>query len=192
MEVNTNIEIDRNLAVGMFVIGAMSHYTAEEISMHKDINYIMDIMRKKHFGIKNGTTETRMWSKPMFVRNEIKKNPRKAEQFVKKGDKAIIDSLQASNNWTIHSEIANKAWTEASNLFNKKNAISVNQLVSAILRKSPKTFSWYKFNQKKVDKFTKSGECANTHIFSSSKVASKLLEILDFEIAHYNYNRKAS
>lgn len=60
----------------------------------------------------------------------------------------------------------------------------------AILRKEPDTAKWYGFNEKKLDKYRKTSEFKDSHNFSSSRVATKLLEHLDSEISYYNFNTK--
>jgi len=62
-------------------------------------------------------------------------------------------------------------------------------LILAILRKEPDVMKYYGFNKKKIDKFQKVPNGVERHNFASSRVASTLLELLDAEIAHYNYRR---
>ena len=180
--------INRKLCVGLFILGAMGHYDAEEVAKHKDIQYLAKVLVKKHFTIKNGTTENRLWQNQSYVFEKIKKNPKKRDEFLKKGAKAIEDKILISNSWNTHSDIANRAWIKSADSFPSTNAITVNQLILALLRKEPDTMKWYGFNHKKLDKYAKSTN-QQTHIFSSSRVATALLEELDSEIAYY-YNNK--
>ena len=182
--------IERRLAVGMFLLGAMSHYDREEVVKYKDIQYIAATLHKKHFPIKNGTPEQRLWINPQHVIAQIKKTPKNKEKIVKRGESEFKKKLQREEYWKVHANIADTSWKKASDAFSSTNAITVNQLILALLRKEPKTAKWYGFNQKKLDKFSKTGEHAGTHIFSSSRVATKMLEHLDSEIAYYYAREK--
>ena len=156
------LKIDRRLCVGLIMVGAMSHYSAAELQKHKEVEYVAKTLMKKHFVQKNGTPKQRL-----------------------NRDYGAI--LELKERWGYHAEISNKAWMRAADKFPETNAITVNHLVLALLRKEEDTKKHYKFNQKKLDKFASVG--IDGHLFSSSKVATQLLKCLDEEIATFNYNQ---
>jgi len=158
-----SIEIDRRLCVGLFILGALSHYDKYEVIKFKSIQYIASTLHAKHFPIKNGTAKQR-FNKDIKALSVLKVN------------------------WDIHSQISNKSWIKAADSFSKESAITVSALILAILRKEPKVAKWYGFNQKKLDKFSKSSQFKDMHIFSSSRVATKLLEHLDSEISYFYHS----
>ena len=72
--------INRKLCVGLFILGAMGHYDAEEVAKYKDIQYLAKVLHKKHFPIKNGTPNQRLWQNQSYVFEKIKKNPKKMQE----------------------------------------------------------------------------------------------------------------
>ena len=177
-------EIDRRLCVALMLVGGLSHYTPQEVQKYKDINYMLMTLQKKNFVLRNGTAEQRLWANQSYALEQIKKSPNKREQFMKKHTKAIHDLVVVHNNFIAHSKIADTAWRLASKKFPSTNAITVNQLVLALLRKDEPTMKYYGFNKKKLEKFAKSG-VQGSHIFSSSRVATTLLDELSSEIAYF-------
>lgn len=177
-------EIDRRLCVSLMLVGGLSNYTTQEVQKYKDINYMLMTLQKKNFALRNGTAEQRLWANKSYALDQIKKSPKKKEQFLKKHKKAILGLVDVHNNFITHSKIADSAWKLASKKFPSTNAITVNQLVLALLRKDEPTMKYYNFNKKKLEKFAKSG-IQGSHIFSSSRVATTLLEELSSEIAYY-------
>ena len=186
------MQINRKLTIGMFILGAMSHYDKEEVIKYPSVQYIAATLVKKHFEIRNGTTQERMWIKPRYIANQIHKAPKKADEFHKKGETAMKSILRKQNEWVTQAKIADTAWIRAADSFGADNAITVSALILAILRKEPEMAKWYGFNKKKMDKFAQSSEFKNMHIFASSRVATTLIKCLDQEIAHYNYEQSKS
>lgn len=187
------IIINRDLCVGLFILGVLAHYTKEEMLQYKDISYIASTLTKKHFNIKNGDENIRMWNNINYVQTKIKETKGRInllERVKIRHEKAIISYANIRNNWTAHTHIANEAWKRAADFFSSDNAITTTQLIIALLRKSESTKKYYKYNDKKLDKFSKTGMYVGTHIFSSSRVATKLLSTLDEEIAHFQFNNK--
>lgn len=157
--------INRKLCVGMFILGALSHYDNEEVVKYKSIQYVASTLKKKHFPIRNGT----------------------AKQRFQKDIKALLKQKVI---WENHASISDSAWKKATDDFSQDNSITVSALILAILRKEESTLEWYGFNKKKLEKYQQSSEFKNIHIFSSSRVATKLLSHLDSEIAYFNYERE--
>jgi len=158
------MNLNRNLLVGLFIVGAMSHYDADEVIKYADIQYIAKALKKKNFEIKNGPAKMRA-------------NPR---QYAKQ-----LSVIQM--NWHMHTKISDQAWANTIEKFPATNAITVTGLILALLRKEPQMFKYYGFNKKKIDKFQTAEGSEKRLMFSSLKVASSLLNLLDAEIAHYNY-----
>ena len=183
---HNNITIERNLCVGLFILGALGHYNAEEVAKHKPIQYIAQVLHKKHFAIKNGTAEDRLWKNRSFVMDKVRSSPKNREKFIAKGERAVLNSFNRENKWMAHANVADTTWVKASKSFKADNTITVNQLILALLRKEPKAMKWYGFNQKKLDKYADSLN-QKTHFIASSRVAGKLLEELDAEIAYFYY-----
>jgi hypothetical protein len=154
------IKIDKRLCVGMIILGALGYYSNEEMIKDKHLQYIAKTLRKRHFDIKNGSAKDRL------IRNvlEIQKH------------KAI---------WELHAHISDNAWNNACTKFNDKNYITVTSLIFAIIKKSPDVQKFYGFTDKKLKEYYDSSAYKAQHTFASMRVASTLLEMLDFEIAHY-------
>ena len=187
-QIKKEIVIDRRICIGIFIVGAISFYEKDEIMKHKAIGYVLKVLKKKNFSLKNGRVEDNLWSNAEYVRNQLRINPKKAKEITRKFEQAVRNKTKTENRWTAHIEIANNAWMKATKKFSENNAITTNQLVLALLRKDEATMKFYGFNAKKLKAFA--GKGTNGYIFSSSRVASTLLEILDQEIAYFNYNKR--
>jgi len=181
--------IDRNLCVGMMIVGTLGHYDATEIMKWKSLQYIAATLRKKNFSIKNGSSEDRVWADADYVRKQMHSQPKKAQKIQERGIKAVTRATERYNRWVTHSKIADDAWVRAANSFPATNAITTSALILALINKSPELKKFYGFNQKKLDKFRNSSEFKDLHFIASGRVASKLLEFLDEEISHYNFNK---
>jgi hypothetical protein len=180
------VEIDRRFCVGLFILGVLGHYSSSEIAKDSGLRYIAEVLRKKHFELKNGTVEMRTWASPSYVNKQIKRNPKKRDEYIKKGQRAVAKRIEVVNRWTVHSRVADNAWIKATYRFDKNNAITTNQLIFALLRKNPDVLKWYKFNPKKIESILKPRPNTDNYIIQSSRVATALLEELDAEIAYYN------
>lgn len=189
------VVVNPKLCVGLFLLGALSHYDKEEVVKHAGIQYIAKVLKKKHYGVKHGSIHEKTWSDEMYVRKQIaphvkSNNKKKVIEIQEKYAKAVTQAVRTHNCWIAHSQIANSAWGKASDRFAHNNSITVNQLILALLRKSPDAAKWYGFNQKKLDKFEQMDtEHKGQFIFSSSKVATQLLAELESEIAYFNHNQ---
>ena len=153
------IQINKNLCVGMFILGALGYYTNEELQKDKHLQYVAMTLRKKHFSLKNGSAKDRITIN--------------AREILKR--RAI---------WELHAHIADDAWNEATRKFPPTNAISITMLIFALLQKRPDVKKYYAFNDKKMQAYIDVLPEKN-HSFSSLRTASKMLEMLDFQIAHY-------
>jgi len=116
----------------------------------------------------------------------MKKQPKNKEKIIARAAKEVKTHMKRIESWETHAKIADTAWKRAANSFSVNNEITVNQLVMAIIRKDESVVKAYKFNKKVLDKFSETG--VKGHFFASSRTATKILECLDEEIAHYNYN----
>ena len=188
------VTIKKELCTGLFILGALSYYNNEEVLKYPSIQYIASILHKKHFSIKNGSAEDRILVKEQYIRNEVRslgkkaKNEVKIQRLLDKHKRAVLKAVERNNSWKVHSDIANTSWLKASASFKAESAITVSALILSILRKEPKTLKWYGFNQKKLDRYQKSSEAKDLHIFSSSRVATSLLENLDSEVSYYYHS----
>jgi len=154
------IKIDKRLCVGMMILGALGYYTNEEIVKDTHLQYISKTLRKKHFNIKNGSAKDRL---KMNMQSLIK-------------HKAI---------WELHAHISDDAWNKACGKFNNTNHITVTSLIYALIKKNPDVQKFYGFTDKKLKEYYDSSAYRSQHTFASMRTASTLLEMLDFEIAHY-------
>ena len=183
------MNLNKDLLVGMFVLGVLSHYGFEEIQKDKGINYIAMTLRKKHFDLKNGNADVRLWSEQEYVKKQIKRNPKRRVEYIKKSQKAFSKRIELRNSWEVHAKISDSAWKKATLKFNADNAITTNQLLSALLRKNDSTVKWYSFNKKKIDKILHPNpNRKDNYIMASSRVATALMNELESEIAYYYYN----
>jgi len=116
------------------------------------------------------------------------KNEKKRHQLLQQGKNAQKRMIQSANYWETHAKVSDSAWIKAAKAFPATNAITVNQLILALLRKEESMKKWYGFNGKKLEKYSDS--TLNQHIFSSSRVATALIKELDSEIAYYYFNER--
>ena len=143
----------------MFILGALGYYSNEELQKDKHLQYIAITLRKKHFTLKNGSAKDRITIN--------------AKEILKR--KVI---------WELHAHIADDAWNEATRKFPPTNAISITMLIFALLQKRPNVKKYYAFNDKKIQAYVDALPEKN-HSFASLRTASKMLEMLDCQIAYY-------
>ena len=172
MQKRNVMQLDKRLLIGQMLVGAMAHYTLDEIVKHKVLKYISAQLKKKHFDMKNGNSSDR------FISNR----DRDLEKRI-----AANKRIQKSQTiWNIHSNVANKAWVRTNNEIDF--GVTISDLINAVLRKRPDVFKFYGFNKNKMK-----GYGAMTNLMSSAKVAQKLIDNLDTECAYYyEYIRKTS
>ncbi len=172
-----NVKINKNLCVGLFCIGFLSHYSNKEIEKYPEAQYIAKVLKKKHFDLKNGTPKDRLVARGGRYSNKMIIDAR-------------VKNETALRLFQLHGQLADKAWRGSCEAFPSDNGITVIESIIALLRKSPSTMKFYKFNQKKLDKIQLKNRDEDTYIFSSSRVASKLLERLDIEISYLKNNHE--
>lgn len=143
----------------MQILGCLGYYTNEELMKDENLQYISKVLRKKHFDIKNGNAKVRI-------------------------NRDIHKMQKARAVWEIHAHIADDAWNEATKKFPASNTVSLAALIFSLLLKSPDTKKYYGFNENKLQSYLKS-VTDQQHSFSSLRTANKLLEMLDFQIAHF-------
>jgi hypothetical protein len=187
------MKIDRDFCIGLFILGILAHYNADEVSKDKGISYIALQLRKRHFELKNGSVEVRQWINEEYVKNLLKKTKKvkKREELVSKHTKAINKMVATRDRWLTHSAIANKAWKKACDKFPSNNPVTTNQLIFALVRKNESVSKFYSFNKKKIEAILKPDpNRSDNYILKSNMVANALLDELDSQIAYYNFNNK--
>lgn len=154
------MNINRNLLVGMLLLGVMSHYDKDEVIQDKDLNYIAATLKKKHWSLKHGTPKMRM----------------QPSKYVKQF-KALHED------WLAHARISDTAWKNTE--LELKIEITTTALLMALLRKEEKAKKYYGFNDKKLLKYVNNSKHKDSYLFTSSKTATALLKNLDLEIEKY-------
>lgn len=152
--------INKNLLVGMLLLGVMSHYDKEEVVKDKDLNYIAATLKKKHWSLKHGTPK-----------------------MIMQPAKHIAEFKLLHENWLSHARLADNAWKNTEQTL--KIEITTTALLMALLRKEPKAKKYYGFNTNKLSKYVNNSAHKDNYLFTSSKVATALLENLDLEIEKY-------
>jgi hypothetical protein len=176
---NTNINISKNICVGLILSGCLSYFSEDERKNDKSIIHLEEKLANKLTPFRNGT---------LSFRDKILKA--KAKKKLSSKDKENIKTLNSYNQrFVIHSDIANRAWVRLQDDV-KENRLTINHLITSMLHQLPITSKYYSFSIESLDKLKGNGEgkVGHGYAFSSLKVANKLLAFLDEEIAEYEKN----
>jgi len=191
---NIEVDINRNLCVGLSLLGIIAHYDEKEISKDPLLKNIRNMLKKKHTLVKNGTKSEMMGANELYARRAIDK-----EHDVKKRQK-IADNYKNLNRkifrmqqtFNAHSAIADKTFLQLEGLLKDNFTVSASSMIFAILRKNEEMVKWYKFNVRKIEKKQELDMKNNPHMFRSSLFVTKLLEYLDANIEEFMTNELES
>ena len=163
------MQIDRNVLIGLLIAEVLKYHDADEIMKDKKLGYIASVIKKKHTSLKFGQPKHRM---------NIPKYHKELN--------AVADK------WNAHVMIQATAWNNAKEKISTAHLITSTDMIVILIKKNPSVLKSYGFNQKKIDSFANSSNFKGKHYFASSRTISVIMECLEAEIAHYNYNEKVA
>lgn len=184
------MEVNRDLCVGMLIMGILGHYQKEDIINTKSIQYIAKTIKKKNFTFKHGESSDRKWVESDHRKKMLKaaKTQEAKMKVVSQYDKAYERLVEVQKDWFENSKIAIEAWEDAYRM-SEKQEITASGYIVALLRKEPSVVKFYGLSEKKIKNFKESSSDDKTHGFRSSVAATKVLDLLGKNIATFNYRQ---
>ena len=169
------MKIDKNLCVGLMLVGVLYYFDKDEIARDKHLQYIASVLQKKNFVLKNGTAKHR------FLSTKKPINMAEASMVLR----AIKELEIVHMKWDAHVKIANTAWENAQKIFDESNVVTTTDLISILLDKNPQTKKYYGFNEKSISAFKNSSQHKGKYIFRSTRAVNEIMRQLDEEIERY-------
>jgi len=186
-DVKVQKQLNRNLCVGLILLGVVSFYDEEEIAKDSFLKHIKNALDSKHNPLKNGTKKEILSAneihtkKLMSITHDLKKRKRIIDDF-KRAARSIYAKRAYFNE---HTKISDSAFEELGKNMPDDYSVSASAMLFALLRKNSEVVKWYKINTKKVAIQQKIDMKNNGFTMSSSRFIDTLLQNMDNQIENH-------